>query len=94
MVFNRTMWDFFEYKEIIKMGDEYFRFSTVTGKKYNFFNTVKILNLQQCIYYYQNGIYPVDIKISEDNNGKKCFIFYYDRNESKQVYEDWCNSRK
>lgn len=76
------------------MADEYFRFSTVTGRKYNFFQTAKILNINQCIYYMQNGVYPVDIKITENNKGNKCFVFYYDRDESKKVYEDWCNTTR
>ena len=81
-------------RKVYRMSDEFYRLSTVTGKKYDIFKTVKILNLRQCIYYTQNGIYPVDIKITETDKGEKCFVFYYDREESKQVYEDWCNTRK
>lgn len=76
------------------MGDSYMRFSTVTGKRYELFNTVKILNMNQCMFYMQNGVYPVDIKISENKKGDKCFVFYYDRDDSKQAYESWCNIRK
>ena len=46
------------------MGDEYYRFSTVTGKKYNVFDSVKLLNLNQCIFYMENNVFPDDIKIS------------------------------
>jgi hypothetical protein len=76
------------------MGDEFFRMSTVTGKKYNIFETVKILNINQCIYYMQNGFYPVDIKISQNEKENKCLVFYYDKNETKKIYEDWRNLRK
>lgn len=76
------------------MGDEFFRMSTVTGKKYNIFETVKILNINQCIYYMQNGFYPVDIKISQNEKENKCLVFYYDKNETKKIYEDWRSLRK
>lgn len=76
------------------MGDVYERFSTVTGKKYNVFETCKILNLQQVMYYMQTGVYPVDIKITQNNNGDKCLVFYFNRTESKKAYEDWCSTRK
>jgi hypothetical protein len=76
------------------MGDEFFRMSTVTGKKYNIFETVKILNINQCIYYMQNGFYPVDIKISQNEKGNKCLVFYYNKDETKKIYEDWRSLRK
>lgn len=76
------------------MSEEYYRLSTVTGKKYDVFKTVKILNINQCIYYMQNGFYPVDIKITENDKGNKCLVFYYNRSETKQIYEDWLNQRK
>ena len=63
------------------MSEEYYRLSTVTGKKYDVFKTVKILNINQCIYYMQNGFYPVDIKITENDKGNKCLVFYYNRNK-------------
>ena len=76
------------------MGDEFYRMSTVTGKKYNIFETVKILNINQCIYYMQNGFYPVDIKISQNEKENKCLVFYYNKNETKKIYEDWRSLRK
>ena len=72
--------------------EEFYRMSTVTGKSYNVFNTVKILNIQQVCAYMANDVFPVDIKISKDQNtGKKCLVFYFDRDESHDVYDKWCN---
>lgn len=74
------------------MSDEFFRRSTVTGKSYDIFKTVKILNIQQACGYMENEVFPVDIKISIDNKTKKkCLVFYFDREESKDVYDKWCN---
>lgn len=76
------------------MEDKFLRMSTVTGRKYDYFQTVKLLNLNQCIYYMQNGFYPVDIKVTQNDKGNKCLVFYYNREETKKIYEDWKNSRK
>lgn len=75
------------------MTSEFYRFSTVTGKSYNVFNTVKILNPAQSAYYMYNEIYPVDIRISEDRRtNKKCLVFYFIRSETKNVYDQWCKN--
>lgn len=76
------------------MKDEYYRLSTVTGKKYDVFKCVKLLNLNQCMYYMQNGIYPVDIKITENDKGNKCLVFYYNKEETQKIYEDWCSRKR
>ena len=79
--------------KVLRMADEFYRLSTVTGKKYDIFKTVKILNIQQCIYYMQHGCFPVDIKITESDKGNKCLVFYYNKEETKDIYDDW-KSRK
>lgn len=72
--------------------DEFYRKSTVTGKSYDVFKTVKILNIQQACSYMDNDVFPVDIKVSEDQRShKRCLVFYFDRDESKEVYDKWCN---
>ena len=70
------------------MNDEYYRTSTVTGRSYDVFKTVKILNIQQACSYMDNDVFPVDIKVSIDQrSGKKCLVFYFDREESKWTLE-------
>ena len=74
------------------MDDQFYRTSTVTGRSYDVFKTVKILNIQQACSYMDNDVFPVDIKVSIDQrSGKKCLVFYFDREESKDVYDKWCN---
>lgn len=71
---------------------EFYRISTVTGRSYDVFKTVKILNIKQATQYMANDVYPVDIKITINNkNGEKCLVFYFDKEESKEVYDKWCN---
>lgn len=75
--------------------DEFYRRSTVTGKSYDVFKTIKILNLQQNIFYMSKDVYPVDIKIGiSDKDGKKCLIFYYIKDETKEVFDLWCKQKE
>ena len=74
------------------MDNVFYRTSTVTGRSYDVFKTVKILNIQQACSYMDNDVFPVDIKVSIDNRtGKKCLVFYFDKEGSKDVYDKWCN---
>lgn len=76
------------------MNDEFFRHSTVTGKSYNVFDCIKILNIFQSIFYMENNVYPVDIVISDDRKtGRKCLVFYFIREETKTVYDTWCKNK-
>lgn len=75
------------------MDNEFYRYSTVTGKKYNVFETIKILNPSQAAFYMYSEVYPVDIMISEDRHtGKKCLVFYFIRSETKIPYDQWCRN--
>lgn len=77
------------------MENKFDRYSTVTGKRYNVFETIKILNIYQAIFYMENEIYPVDIGISEDRkNGRKCLVFYFIRSETKDVFDRWCKNKE
>lgn len=74
------------------MNEEFFRRSTVTGRSYDVFKTVKILNIKQAIAYMDNNVFPVDIKISINNKTQeKCLVFYFDKDESLNVYTKWIN---
>lgn len=77
------------------MNNEFYRLSTVTGKHYNVFKTIKILNIFQAIFYMEQEIYPVDIKISEDKNtGRKCLVFYFIREETRKAFDIWCKNKE
>lgn len=71
--------------------DEFYRYSSLTGKNYNVFACVCIMNITQAMAYMDNDVMPVDIKISRDKNtGKRCLAFYFDRQASLKVYDKWC----
>jgi hypothetical protein len=76
------------------MNDEFYRYSSVTGKSYNIFECIKILNIYQAIAYMEDEVYPVDITISEDRKtGRKCLVFYFIREETKVPYDKWCKNK-
>lgn len=73
------------------MGEKFYRNSSVTGKNYDVLSCVKILNLTQAMAYMEHDVFPVDIKIGRDkDNNRRCLIFYFNREESKEVYDKWC----
>lgn len=70
---------------------EYYRVSTVTSRSYDIFKTIKILNMEQCAFYMDRGVNPVDIKLSESNKtGRKLIVFYFIKDETVDVYKEWC----
>lgn len=71
--------------------EQFFRYSRITGKRYNLFETVKIVNLLQSMSYISAGVLPVDISISKNTDGKPCFVFLFVKEETKEVYDKWCN---
>ena len=70
--------------------EDYKRRSRFTGKYYNLFESVRILNLKQATAYIDNGIMPLDIYTSRDENNKPVLVFLFDREETKEVYDLWC----
>ena len=69
--------------------EKFYRLSTVTGKTYNVFDDVKLLNIYQCIYYMENNIFPDDIKITMNEKGNKCLVFYYNKEDTQEIYAKW-----
>lgn len=71
--------------------EEFYRKSLILGKEYNFFNTVKIKNLNQAAAYIEAGIFPVDIRVCRNEQDKRMIVYYFDKDESKEVFDKWCN---
>ena len=69
----------------------YYKVSDITGKKYDLFSIVRILNIQQIIFFLSKKIPVQDIEISEDrNSGKPVLVFYFKREDTKEAYDEWC----
>ena len=74
------------------MADEYWKRSSVTGKKYNYFSNdiVRILNIDQAAAYLKHDVELIDIYTSYDKNKKNILVFVFDKNSSKECYDLWC----
>ena len=70
--------------------EKYNRKSSITGKYYNLFDSVRILNLKQVTAYIEHGVLPLHIYTSKDDSGKSVLVFLFDREETKEVYDLWC----
>lgn len=53
---------------------------------------VRIINPKQCLLYVKNGIYPIDIYTSiddETDNATLAMVFL--KKDTSEVYKKWCN---
>ena len=57
------------------MGEEFLRRSKITGRKYDVFSCVRILNPLQAAAYIDNDAELLDVYISRDNNDKRIMVF-------------------
>lgn len=65
--------------------------SNFTGKTYDPANAVRILNMQQVAAYLNYGVNLIDLYSSKDKNGKPILVFIFNREETKEAYDLWCN---
>lgn len=76
------------------LDEPYYKTSKITGRTYDLFDIVRILNIQQAIWYIQNSVPLEDIEISEDRKtGVPVLVFYFSRTLSQKSYADWCERK-
>lgn len=76
------------------MAEPYYITSETTGKVYDIFSAIRILNTKQVAYYMSQGVELQDIEISQDRKtGEPVLVFYFNRDDTKDVYESWCNQK-
>ena len=69
--------------------------SKITGRTYDLFGVIRILNISQCIFYLENGIILQDIEISEDRKtNKPILVFLFNRDDTKQIFDEWCKRKQ
>lgn len=72
----------------------YYKTSSVTGKTYDLFSVIRILNVAQSAFYEANGVKFVDLEISADRkSGRPVWVFLYNRDDTKEVYKKWCDAK-
>lgn len=70
--------------------------SNFRGIKYNPKDTIRILNIKQSCYYWENGCKPLDVYLSKDYNSQQpVLVFIFDRKETQDtgVYDSWCKNK-
>ena len=76
------------------MREPYFKTSEITGKTYDLFSVIRILNIRQIIHYLNCKVPLMDIEISEDRrNGNPVLVFLFNREDTKEAYDAWCKQK-
>lgn len=74
--------------------DKDFKISKITQRKYNLFEQVRILNIQQVIFYLQNGVPLNDIEISESKKTDGLvLVFLFNKRDTFDAYNKWCKRK-
>ena len=77
----------------MNMGTPYYKTSSITGRRYDIFSIVRILNIKQVCFYLEQGVPLEDMEVSKDRtNNNPVLVFYFDRETSKDAYDKWCNN--
>lgn len=77
------------------MNEKHYETSSITGRTYELFSQIRILNIQQCIFYLENGVVLNDIEISEDRKTHMpIMVFLFNRDDTREAYDKWCKRRE
>lgn len=77
------------------MANPYYITSGVTGRTYDVFSIIKIMNIKQAAFYSSKGLPIEDIEISTDRKtGDPIYCFYFNREKTKDVFEEWCKRKE
>lgn len=62
------------------------------GKEYYANKAIRIANPLQAASYWMNGLCPLDIyPIRDRETNKPTIIYVFDRADSKELFDRWCN---
>ena len=77
------------------MEEKFVKRSAITGKKYDVFDgVITIINPLQAAYYVSQGVDILDVQLSSDRKtGKPILTYLFKRDETKEVFDSWCNQR-
>ena len=76
------------------MKEPYWETSKTTGKTYNLWGVIKILNPRQAAFYVSRGLEIQDFELSEDKNKEPILVFYFNKDETKEPYDEWCRRKQ
>lgn len=68
--------------------------SNITQRDYDLFKVIRILNINQAIFFIEYGVVLQDIEISKDRKtGKPVMVFLFYREDTKSAFDEWCNRK-
>lgn len=77
------------------MNEKRYETSKITGRTYELFSQIRILNIKQSIFYLKNGVVLNDIEISEDRKTHEpVMVFLFNREDTRDAYDKWCRQRE
>lgn len=78
----------------MKKKEPYLEKSRVTGKEYDLWSVIRILNPRQAAFYCSKGLEIQDIEVSEDRRTKEpVLVFYFIKEETKVPFDEWCRRK-
>lgn len=78
-----------------KSDNNVLRYSKLTGRYFNLFETVRILNTTQATFYVTKGVLPLDVYASKDfKNNRDVLVFLFSKEDTKELYNEWCSRVK
>lgn len=76
------------------MQEPYYKTSEITGRKYDLFAVIRILNIKQVIHYLNKKVPLMDIEISEDRKtGAPVLVFLFNREDTRDAFDEWCKQK-
>ena len=77
------------------MDDKYIKYSHITGRTYNIFECVRILNIEQAIFYIKHNVKLMDLQISENHKtNKPIFVYIFKKKDTHEAYDLWCRNKE
>lgn len=75
--------------------EKYMRYSDITGRTYNVFGCVHILNIAQAIYYIEHHVKLLDLQISKDRKtNSSVIVFVFNKEDTREAYDLWCRNKE
>lgn len=72
----------------------YLETSKVTGKTYDLWSVIRIMNPKQAAFYCSKGLELQDIEVGEDRKTKEpVFVYFFNKEETKVPFDEWCKRK-
>lgn len=77
------------------MSKPYFETSKATGKTYDIFSIIRILNPRQAAFYCSLGLEIQEIEVSKDRDtNEPILVFYFNKEETREPFDLWCRRKE